>query len=175
MMQTDKEYAEALFALSLEEGLETDISGALTVLKQVIDDNPEYIGLLSSPAIPMKERMALIDEALEGSVEYVISFVKLICEKGHAQILPMAVDEYFKLVDAFSGKAKATVYSAIELDDKQKKAVCLKLEKLTGKQPEPVYVIDKSLIGGLKIETEGKVYDGSIRHRLLDVKDVIIG
>ena len=44
-----------------------------------------------------------------------------------------------------------------------------------GKNVRAVYIIDESLIGGVKIEVEGKTFDGSIKHRLSEVKDVIIG
>ena len=38
---------------------------------------------------------------------------------------------------------------------------------------EAEYEIDGSIIGGVIIEADGKVFDGSIRSRLRDVKDVM--
>ena len=35
--------------------------------------------------------------------------------------------------------------------------------------------VDKTLIGGMRIELDGKLYDGSVAKRLSEVKDVIIG
>ena len=75
---------------------------------------------------------------------------------------------------AFSNRTVAVITSATPLDEEQKQKVCEKFEKLTGKSIQAVYAVDESLIGGLKVEVEGKTYDGSIKHRLSDVKDVII-
>ena len=50
-----------------------------------------------------------------------------------------------------------------------------KLEKAEKRQIDPVFRVDPTLIGGLIVEIDGKVYDGSVRSRLRDVKDVMIG
>ena len=50
-----------------------------------------------------------------------------------------------------------------------------KLEKVTGKKVNAFYFVDESLIGGLRIELDGKLYDGTVKKRLSEVKDVIIG
>ena len=74
-----------------------------------------------------------------------------------------------------SSRASALITSAVEMSDSQKMAVCQKLEKITGKIIDPIYAVDPALIGGLKAEVDGKVYDGTLKNRLRDVKDVIIG
>ena len=35
------------------------------------------------------------------------------------------------------------------------------------------YVVDSSIMGGVIVELDGKIMDGSLRHRLREVKDVI--
>ncbi len=174
MMRTDKEYAEALFMLAAEENKTDEYFNQLNTLKELISE--EYIEFLSSPAVPLCERLQAIDEAFGDSLsEYIVSCLKLLCENGRIRILNGFIDEYNNLSMAMSNKVSANIYSAIELSESQKKAVCAKLEKLAGKTIEPFYIIDEGLIGGLKIELEGKTYDGSVRHHLNEVKDVIIG
>ncbi len=176
MMQTDKEYAEALFMLAAEEGCTEKCSKALEIVEAVISDNPEYIEFLASPAIPLSERLQAVEEAFGASMpEFVVSFVKLLCENGHIRTISGCIDEFSVLARAMSNRAAANIYSAVELSSEQKQAICFKLEKVTGKGIDPVYTIDESLIGGVKIDVEGRTYDGSIKRRLKDVKDVIIG
>lgn len=176
MMQTDKEYAEALFMLVAEEQKVEEYTKSLDIVKQLIQENPDYTEFLASPAIALSERLQAIDEAFDGNMpEYIVSFLKILCENGRIRSLPGCIDEFGKLAMEISNKAEADIISAVELSDDQKKAICSKLEKITGKIIQPMYIVDKSLIGGVKIEVEGKTFDGSIRHRLQDVKDVIIG
>lgn len=173
MVQTEREYAEALFSVAAEENSAEEYLTALLTVKQVIGDNPDYIEFLASPAIPMSERSTAIDEAFGSMPEYVVSFIKLLCESGRARTLFGCIDEYEKLAAVFSNRTTAVVYSAVELSEAQKSGVCAKLEKLTGKKIDPVYIIDESLIGGIKIEVDGKTLDGSIKYRLGEMKDVM--
>lgn len=175
MMQTDREYAEALFMLAAEEGNTEEYFSSLQTVKELVDENPDYLEFLSSPAISLKERLFAIDEAYgETFPEYVVSFLKLLCENGRIKTVGNTIDEFEKLMMTFSNKTVAVITSATPLDEEQKQRLCEKFEKITGKSIQAVYAVDESLIGGLKVEVEGKTYDGSIKHRLSDVKDVII-
>ncbi len=175
MIQTDKEYAEALFMLAAEENAAEEYLKCLGSVEKVIDDNPDYIDLLASPAIPLEERLQAIDEAFGDFPEHPLSFLKLLCETGNIRLLKDCICEYKRLYTESSDIVCATVYSAVELSTAQKDALCRKLEKQYGKQIDPTYLIDPSLLGGLKVEIEGKTYDGSVKRRLQDIKDVIIG
>ncbi len=170
MMQTDKEYAEALFMLASEENQVEDYGEALSVIDKVVEENPEYLEFLGSPAISLEERLAAVDEAFGTLPEDVVSFVKILCENRHINILPECVKAYYKLKMALSGRAVANIYSSVELSKGQQKNICDKLRKVTGKEIDRVYIIDESLIGGVKIDVEGKTYDGSIKSRLDELK-----
>ena len=174
MRQNDREYAEALFELAAEENNAEGYLLDLTLIEEVIKEEPEYISLLSSPAIPMSERLGAIKEAFEGRVcENVLSFLMLLCENSNANILLDCIEQFKALALCVSETAKARIISAFPLSDSQKKALCEKLEKTSGKVILPEYIIDKSLIGGIKVEIDGKSYDGSLSRRLRDIKDVI--
>ncbi|MBR3780140.1 MAG: ATP synthase F1 subunit delta [Clostridia bacterium] len=173
MVQTEREYAEALFSVAAEEDSAEEYLGALHTVKQVIYENPDYIEFLASPAISMSERAAAIDEAFGVMPEYVVSFIKLLCESGRVRSILECIDEYEKLATVFLNRTTAFIYSAVKLSETQKSGVCAKLEKLTGKTVEPVYIIDESLIGGVKIEVDGKTLDGSVKYRMGEIKDVM--
>lgn len=175
MMQTEREYAEALFMLSEESGKREEYSSSLETVRTLMRENPEYLELLASPAIPLSERCAAIDEAFGTMPEDIVSFLKILCENSHVRTVCECIDEFFKLVMEASRRVLATVTSAVELSNEQKRALCAKLEKVSGKSVDAVYTVDKNLIGGLKIEFDGKTFDGSVKQHLGKVKDVIIG
>ena len=175
MRQTDKEYAEALFMLAAEEQQVESYGEALSEIAEAMAENPEYSEFLASPAISLKERLEAVDEAFGKMPEHVVSFVKILCENRNIRMFPECVKEYNRLKMALSGRAVAHICSAVELSPEQKQGISDKLKKVTGRDIDPVYTIDKSLIGGVKIDVDGKTYDGSIRSRLKDVKDVILG
>ena len=175
MTEARKEYAKALFMLATEENAVDKYSEELYTINSLITENDGYCELLSSPALELSERLSAVDEAFGDFSENVVSFLKLLIENGHIKDLPLFIEEYFELVRITSNRITATVYSAVELDDKQKSALTDKLSKSCGKQVDAVYVVDKSLLGGVKVSVEGKTIDGSIDKQLKMLKGVIDG
>ncbi len=174
MIQTEREYAQALFKLAVEENSVEEYLESLKKMKKLLEENPEYTEFLNCPAVSLTQRLAAIDEAFgEMLPEYVLSLVKLLCENGKSRITLSCIDEFLALAMEYKNSAYAQIYSVIELNDQQKKSICKKLEKITNKNIVPVYSIDKSLIGGIKVEVDGKTIDFSIKHRLGDIKDVM--
>lgn len=175
MRQPEKEYAAALFMLAVEEQNTEAYQRALHMVRDVVADAPEWLDFLASPAVPLSERLAAIDEAFADAVPVaVLSFLKLLCEGGYSRLFLYCVEEYNTLVQALSNRTVATITAAAPLDEAQKSALCRKLETMIGKGVDPIYAVNPSLIGGLVIEVDNKTYDGSLKHRLHDVKDVML-
>ncbi|MBR1970384.1 MAG: ATP synthase F1 subunit delta [Clostridia bacterium] len=173
-MQTVREYAEALYSLSCEENLKEDIAEEIASVRDVFKENPDYLKLLSSPSIEISERLGLLEAAFKDAVhEYVLSFLKLLCEKGHIAFYGECATEFEKLV-AFSNKiSKAKVTSAVELTDEEREALLEKLEIKCGHKVELETSVDSSLLGGVVIEQDGRIIDASLKRRLSEVKDVM--
>ena len=65
-----------------------------------------------------------------------------------------------------------TVPSA-ELTDAEKDKLRSTLEKKSGHSVNIEYKTDKKLIGGLIVEMDGNRMDGSLKHRLKEIKEVL--
>ena len=174
MTEIAKEYATALFMLSLEENKKEEYWEALELANAVFSENPEYKELLSSPSISLKERLSVLSSVLGGFVpEKVLSFLQLLCEKGRISVFEDSMAEYKALFDASEHISNAKIISAIELTNEEKKKLLDKLEKISKGKVNAEYEIDKSLIGGIIIELDGKVLDGSLKYRLDEIKGVM--
>lgn len=174
MTQTSKEYAVALFMLAKENAAEQEYARALEMVSELFRENIEYIDFLASPSIPPKERLAAIEEAFAGALpEHIVNFLQVLCEKGHIRSFEGCVSEYNKLFEASRHVVTAQVRSAVPLTDEEKEGLRRKLEKMNGASVILGCSVDESLIGGMVVEIEGKVMDGSLRRRLYEVKDVI--
>lgn len=174
MTQLSKEYAESLFSLARENSCEEKYLEELKFTEKVFKDFPEYAELLSSPALTREERTAAIDESLGESLsEYVMSFLKVLCEAGHMKQLSDCVAEYEKMYRDEKRTAAVKVTSAAPLTKDEEERIAAKITKIVGGECEITYFVDPSLIGGAIIETESAVIDGSLRKSLQEVKEVI--
>ncbi len=173
MAELSKEYASALFSLAYEKNLLDTIKAELGAIKSLLDENIEYLDILSSPALTLSKRHSLIDDAFGDKNEYIVSFLKLMCDNGHIASLNDCLGEFFLLVSELENRARAIIYYAFELTSEQKAKLEKKLKSLTNKEIDPIYTYDKDLIGGIKIELDGRVLDGSLQTRLNNIKGVI--
>ena len=174
MSEIGKEYGTALFLLACEENRTGEYAGALETVKGVFSENPEYLALLASPGISLEERLSMIRSAFENSVpEYVLSYLQLLCEKGRIAEFFVSAEEYLSLWNASKNVSNARVISAVPLTEEEKQALCRKLEETRKGTVRPEFSVDPSLLGGIVVEMDGTVLDGSLRRRLRDVKEVM--
>ena len=174
MKEISKQYAEAIFALACENGQEDAVMTALGTALELFEQNPSYLELLSSPAVPLTERCAVIEQTFSAHLpEAVTSLLGLMCEKGRIGGFAECVNEYERLLDIRRSVVEARVISALPLTEEQKEALKQKLENKCGGSVELLCEVDADIMGGLIVEMQGSVIDGSLRQRLRDVKDVM--
>ncbi len=176
MTEVSKEYASALFMLACEKEKRSEYKEALMVLKDAFLKEPEYLLFLASPSIPLSERQEAIKSAFSGRVpEDVLSYLLLLCEKGRIDCFLDSVEEFCVLFDASEKVMNAKVTSAVELSEEEKQKLLAKLEKMSKTNVNIEYTLDPSILGGLVVEMDGRVLDGSLKSRLRDIKDVMNG
>ncbi len=159
--------------LASEENCKTEIAEALSVVETAFSENPEFVELLGSPAVSLEERCKVIENTFAALPGYVISFLKILCERRYLPEFPEMIKIYRELMEVASKVSVAKVTSAVELTAEERSALTGKLETMWGNTIVLETAVDKEILGGIVIEIDGKVIDASLRQRLSDVKDVI--
>ena len=174
MTETSKEYAVALFALAVEEKLEKTISDDVKTVSRLLRETSEYLDFLSSPNIPLCERTKAIDKAFSyGVCEYVVSFLKILCEKNSVRYVHKIITDYEDLCHAADGISTAKVIRAVPLKKAEKEKLKEKLEAFCGHTVIMDCTCNSAILGGVIVHVDGKVLDGSLRRRLKNIKNTI--
>ena len=97
----------------------------------------------------------------------------MVCERKRLSSLDVAVEEYRRLVNERESVVTAKVTSAVPLTESELAALQSKLEKKSGCTVRTECTVDPSILGGLIVEMDGAVMDGSISHRLREIKEVM--
>lgn len=163
-------YAHSLFSLAEDEGLTEKIYEELKVLFEIFSENKEYIKLLDSPTLSVSKRFELIDEAFSSCMEYIINFIKILCEKRCVFLLPDCIKEYEKLYNEKFGIKRVTAITATPLSEALKEKLINKLQQEWGKTIELTTKVDKSILGGIILRTDNSQTDASVRTRLERLK-----
>ena len=174
MNDVSKEYGTALFELALEGSRTEEYLNALETADGIFKENPELFALLSSPSISAGQRLEVAEKVFSPILpEQVTSFLLLLCEKGRVSVFEGALAEYRTLYDASHKTVKAEITSVVELTEVEKERLIARLEGIYHCKISPKYSLDPTLLGGVRVELDGKIIDGSIRQRLHEVKEVI--
>ncbi len=168
------EYGGGLFALAEEEHLEEELLHETGTLSGLL--TPEYLHLLINPALPKEKRISLAGELLDGRVnKYISNFVKLMVERSLAGEIVSCFKEYERLYYDKFGIIKVRAESAVELSAEQKEKLTKKLCSHTGRRVEIEYIIDETLIGGMRILFSDRLIDDSIRLKLSEIGGILSG
>ena len=115
MTETSKEYASALFDLAIESHTEDLTQAALHQVLDALTGTPDALAMLASPAIPKRERLAVLEEVWGESLPgYVMEFLQVLCDHGHIRELYGCVAAFDDLLDTARKLSTATVVSAVE-------------------------------------------------------------
>ena len=93
--------------------------------------------------------------------------------RGHIAELEEMAGIFEDLSREFRGEAIAWVSSAVALTEEQLETLRTGLEKKFARKITLRTRVDPSLIGGMRVEIEGRVIDGSIRNKLDKIKEVM--
>ena len=162
MTATGKTYGDALYDLAAEEALCDELLEQVKLLGDLFRQNPRYLALLATPDIPLEERLRLIGEALSGQVHpYLVNFLCLLCERGRLPAFAGCAARYEQRWLEDHNTVRGRVSSAVPLTETQ-------LTVLEGTVSPP-------LIGGIRVEIDGRVWDGSLRGRLEELSGLLRG
>ncbi len=167
MTKTARLYGGSLYDLAVEEGIADELMEQTDQVRALFRENPEYVHLLSEPSLAFEERCSLIDKAFgEDAQKYLVNFIKLLCERGYLGEFAGCCEEYTRRYNADHNITQAVVTSVVALTEKQEQALKARLEKISGKQVRMTVRTDPSVIGGLRVEIDGKELDGTVQGRL---------
>lgn len=174
MTGTGKEYAVALFELAAETENEESVWDGLCVVKDVFANTPDLAPFLRSPGIAESIRLKTVEDAFASQVpDEVLSFLGVLVKRGDVGLLSDCIAEYEALYNKKRRVARAVATSAVPLTDDEKRRLAEKLTALHGARVEIEYQVDPSLLGGLSVELDGTILDGTLKRRMKTIKEVM--
>jgi F-type H+-transporting ATPase subunit delta len=167
-------YAGAFHAVAAAEGNLATVEEELFRVGQAIEGNDTLRATLSDSSLPVARRQQVVEDLLAGKASpTTIGLVSMVVGSGRADDLPAIVRALIERSAASRNRAVAEVRSAVPLSADQSTRLAAALGAATGKDVEIKVVIDPSVLGGLVTQIGDTVIDGSVRHRLNQVREAI--
>jgi F-type H+-transporting ATPase subunit delta len=167
-------YAQSLLEIVVAEGNLSEVEDELFRFARIVEGNDELRITLSNPGLPLDRRAAIVDELLDNrALATTKAIAAFIVGAGRGHDLPAIVDRFVELAAQGREHAVAEVRSAVPLDDAQRKRIADALSHATRKQVEVKVIVDESVMGGIVATIGDTVIDGTVRHRLDQLKEQI--
>ena len=174
MTTTSREYAAALFELAVQENLVEETCEGVETVVSALMQTPGYKALLASPAIGKQQRMDALDSTFRGKIpEILLAVLRMMVSRGHVSAVDAMARDYTEMARQHRGESVAIVTSAVPLKEAESVALRAKLEKKLNRKIILHCLEDPALLGGLRVEVDGRVIDGSIRNKLDEIKEVM--
>lgn len=161
-------YAEALFALAIEQNGVDEWTEQIKAAELAFSENPDFLRLLTHPKISREEKLSVVENVFGGRFDDALTgLLTVIVEKGRCGEIPAVFRNFLDKVREYRKIGTASVVSATELTDAQKRRIEEKLLSQTDyKSFEMQYFVDASLIGGMKIRIGDRVVDATVKSKL---------
>ena len=174
MTQVGSVYGEALYDLARSENLDEAILNELDVLVQSFDAEPDFIKLLGTPSLSKEERCRILDDSFRGKVQpYVLNFLKILTEKGYMRHFFHCCEAYRECYNRDHGILVVTAVTAVALTASQQARLTEKLSGITGKTVQLRNRVDPGVLGGVRLDYDGKRLDDTVAHRLNAIHGVL--
>lgn len=164
---SDEKHAEALYQLAKEEGKVAEYETALQNVLLSFKENPGLESCLSSYALSKEKLYPLVDE-IYGKIplKSLVPFLKVVIAHHRMNHFSEIEAAYRSLANAALGIKEGLVYSAMPLSEKEMALVTASFEEKLRVKVELENRTEPSLLGGIKVAIDGKVYDGTLSSKL---------
>jgi F-type H+-transporting ATPase subunit delta len=169
-----RRYSKALFQLAREAGEEEKIGQEVERFYAAYNDS-ELQQVLTNPAFGVDTRRRILIQVTHNQQlsPLTVHFLSLLLDRDRLAHLTNIVSRYRRLLNEAKGRVEAKIVGASALEPAMFEQLRRQLGAISGKEVVLEQSIDPSLVGGLLVDLEGTVYDGSIRTQLDKMKQRI--
>lgn len=165
-------YASALLNLASATNTLDTITSDINDLLELFDSNENLVGYLSNPMYSRKSKKDVLEKVIAPLYfnENTVRFLMVLLDRSRIDLLESIAEKYLQMVYDFAEIKIAQVSSAIPLTPDQELDLISRLRNRTGaKEIKLVTNVDKSLLGGLKVQIGSNVIDLSLKGQLREL------
>lgn len=171
-----RRYAKALLSLAEEQKQIEKIGRDLVDLMSTWNASDELRTVFENPTFSADVRTELLKSLTQkmGLSPLLSNLLRMLSDRRRMRFLPDLAEAYHELAEAKSGRVRAEVITAGDLPESYFTELQRTLESVTGKKVALVKRKDPSIIGGVVARVGDRVFDGSVRTRLSQIREGLV-
>jgi F-type H+-transporting ATPase subunit delta len=173
---TLRDLVEALIEIADRDNKTRKVTSDMVSFYNLITAEDMLKKILGSSAYDTPERIAIITDLGEkaGIDKLVTNFVSIAIELGKFKTLLKSKESILRRLREASGVSRAEITFGENPSESDLKTIVEGLERLTGNEVEIEVKIDPTIIGGIIVRVEDRVFDGSIKTQLERIREALM-
>ena len=170
-------YSLALYELAIESNLLNKIEEQTSAILNLINSSKDFSNLIKNPTGNQDDLISVINKISENyNIENLLkNFITFLIKKRRFFYIKKILRNFTEICSKKRGELKAELKSAKELSSDEIKKITDELEKNFNSKMKLNYMHDKSLIGGLIVQIGSTMVDTSIKNKLQQIENRMIG
>jgi F-type H+-transporting ATPase subunit delta len=164
-------YAKSIIDLAQEQNVVEPVKSDMELFLNTLKANPELKAVLANPIVSHSKKIKIIEEVFGKKINKTsLAFFTLMVNKSRGEVLYATAGEYVNMYDVKNNIVHASVTSATELSEANKKTMIADIVAITGGTVKLDTKIDPSLIAGFVLTVGDRQIDTSIASDLHKLK-----
>lgn len=165
-------YARALLSSLHNEKTAAEADRFLTAIREVLAESAEFRDLMLDPAVSKSTRSSVLRSLAEQSdmPVQIGNFLATIVDHNRTSSLSSIAELFHEERERAAGVVPAEITTAWPLTDDLKQRALDTLESMTGRRVRLSTKLEPSILGGAVTRVGSKVYDGSLRSQLAQLR-----
>ena len=170
--ETSERYARALYEVGKESSDLEKIEIGIKNFKSLFESSSEIKNFIQNPTqgIDTQNKVLNILSEKLGFTKNLKNFYLLLIKKRRMFFVKKITEAFLKLCSKNRGEIKASLISSKELSSNELENISVELSSSMGSTVKFDYIVDRSLIGGLKLQLGSFMIDTSIKNKLKKYK-----
>lgn len=171
MTETSKQYALALFSLATEDKKTDEIYDEFHQFVEGLES--DTLKFFLHPKIENADKRQVVEKVTKNSL--LMNFLKTVVDNNRFDMIEEILRAYKDLLNESKNIAEITIHTQKALSEENKNKLKNKFAKVLDKKIIINEVINPSIVGGVRIEYQGRVLDQTINANLEQLKSSLIG
>ena len=169
-------YSLALFELSEENNLLSQIEDQSSSILNLIDQSEDFSNLIKDPTTSQEDLLKVINTISENNKFESLfkNFLSFLIQKRRFFFIERILKSFIEICSRKRGELKAEFKSAKQLSNEEIAKITEELTKNFSSKIKLNYKHDESLIGGLVVQVGSTMVDTSIKNKLQQIENRMI-
>jgi ATP synthase F1 delta subunit len=163
-------YAEALYEAAGEAGAVSEVASQVGAFAEAWAESPDLRNVLANPEVDRRDKKTAVAALTTDAHPIVANFLQVLIDRGRLAEFPEIAAAVEDRVARAEDRVEVEAITAVPLPDDLRRRIIERVRGTTGATVDLTESVDPDVVGGLVLRVGGTVVDGSVRHRIEELR-----